>query len=58
MCDNPFSLCFCINSIIVFSPAASKPTLERIAKWYESKGFDLIITKPLLAEEESENENS
>ncbi len=46
------------NSIVVFSPAASKPTLERIAKWYESKGFDLIITKPLLAEEKSEDEDS
>tara|TARA_Y100000746_G_scaffold69945_1_gene58288 strand:+ start:2856 stop:3758 length:903 start_codon:yes stop_codon:yes gene_type:complete len=46
------------NSIIVFSPAASKPTLDRIVKWYESKGFELIITKPILAEELSENEDS
>jgi len=47
------------NSIVIFSPAASKPTLQRIVKWYEGKGFELIITKPILAEKEEEsNEDS
>lgn len=39
------------NAIIIFSPSSSKPTLDRIVKWYESKGFKLIITKPIMAEE-------
>ena len=45
------------NSIVIFSPSASKPTLQRIVKWYESKGFELIITKPILAEKEEESDN-
>jgi len=44
------------NSIIIFSPSASKPTLQRILKWYESKGFELIITKPIMAEKEEESD--
>ena len=47
------------NAIVIFSPSASKPTLERIVRWYESKDFELIITKPIMAEkEEDSNEDS
>lgn len=43
------------NAIVIFSPAASKPTLNRIIKWYESKGFELIITKPKIIDEQKED---
>ena len=43
------------NSIVIFSPTASKPTTNRIVKWYESKGFELIITKPIMAEKDEES---
>ena len=43
------------NAIVIFSPTSSKPTLNRIGKWYESKGFKLIITKPIMAEEKIES---
>lgn len=47
------------NAIVIFSPAASKPTLERIIRWYESKGLELVVTKPIMAKkEESNNEDS
>jgi shikimate kinase len=46
------------NAIVIFSPSASKPTLERIVRWYESKELELIITKPILAEKEENTDES
>ena len=43
------------NAIVIFSPSASKPTLNRIVRWYESKGFELIITKPKVIDGDKEN---
>ena len=47
------------NAIVIFSPSASKPTLNRIVRWYESKGFELIITKPkVIGKNKDESEDS
>ena len=44
------------NAIVIFSPSASKPTLERIVRWYESKDLELIITKPIMAEKKEDSD--
>ena len=43
------------NSIVIFSPSASKPTLNRIIRWYQSKGLETIVTKPKVIKNEKEN---